>query len=71
MNGERQLLSEHPTPTLSRLFVSSEVVENADDMARWDERVRTITQRADAKVVAVRKRVGRDGRLLGYEVDIR
>jgi hypothetical protein len=71
VNGERRLLDQHQTPTLSRLFVSAEVVENADDMARWDERVRTITRRSDAKVVAVRKRVDQDGRVLGYEVDIR
>ena len=71
LNGERQRLAQHQSPTLSQLFVSAEVVENAEDMARWDERVRTLTQRSDAKVVAVRKRVAQDGRLLGYEVDIR
>jgi hypothetical protein len=71
LNGERQVLDQHQTPTLSRLFVGAEVIENEEDMAQWEERVRAITGRSQVKVIAVRKQVGQDGRVLGYEVDIR
>jgi hypothetical protein len=70
-HSERSSLGEHQTPTISQLFVSPEAVENAEDMGSWEARVRTITGRSDAQVVGVRKRLGQDGRLLGYDVDIR
>jgi hypothetical protein len=71
VNSERASLTEHQTPGISRLFVGAEVIENAEDMALWQDRIRTITGRSDARVLEVRKRLGQDGRLLGYEVDIR
>lgn len=71
VSGEREPRDRHQTPTISKLFVAAEVVENEQDMGHWQDRVRTITGRPDAKVVEVRRRVGQDGRVLGYEVDIR
>jgi hypothetical protein len=71
LNGERHSFTQHQTPTLSRLYVSAEVVENAEDNASWEQRARAITGRSDVRVLEVRKRLGQDGRLVGYEVDIR
>lgn len=70
-NGERHSGQGHQRPAISTLIVSSEVIENEKDTARLQERVRAITGRADAQVVEVRKRIGQDGSILGYEVDIR
>jgi hypothetical protein len=70
-NGERRVGDGHQRPTISTLLVSAEVVENEKDTARLQEQVRAVTGRSDAEVVAVRKQVGADGRVVGYEVDIR
>jgi hypothetical protein len=70
-NSERRGVEGHQRPTISTLLVSAEVVENEKDTAKLQEQVRTVTGRSDAQVVAVRKQVGNDGRVLGYEVDIR
>lgn len=71
LSSERPSLTEHQTPTISSLFVGAETVDNEEDMAQWEARIHTITGRSDAKVLRVRKRWGPDGRVLGYEVDIR
>jgi len=69
--GERQTLGRHHRPTASTLLIGAEVIENEADRAHLQERVRTLTGRSDAQVLEVRKRVSQDGRILGYEVDIR
>jgi hypothetical protein len=70
-NSERRLVDGHQKPTISTLLVSAEVIENEKDTVKLQERVRAVTGRSDAQVVAVRKQMGADGRVLGYEVDIR
>ena len=69
--GETHPTEKHQTPTISTLLVSAEVVENEGDKAQLQNRVRAMTGRSDAQVIEVRKRIGQDGRILGYEVDIR
>jgi uncharacterized coiled-coil protein SlyX len=70
-NSELRVSEGHQTPTISTLRVSAEIIENEKDTAKLQERLRALTGRLDAEVVAVRKQVGTDGRILGYEVDIR
>jgi hypothetical protein len=71
VNGERRVIEGHQRPTISTLLVSAEVIENEKDTAKLQEQVKAVTGRTDVQVVAVRKRVGNDGRILVYEVDIR
>jgi len=60
-----------PHPAISTLLMSTELIENEADQGQIQNRVRTMTGKSEAQVVGVRKRVGQDGRILGYEVDIR
>jgi hypothetical protein len=70
-SGERVALMEHPKRTTSTVFIAAETIDNEEDMSRWEDRIRSLTGRTDASILGVRKRVGADGHLLGYEVDIR
>jgi hypothetical protein len=70
-NSERHPGQGHQTPTISTLLISAEVIENEKDTVRLKDQVRALTGRPDAEVVQVRKRVGQDGSVVGYEVDIR
>ena len=69
--GERQLRLAHQSPTLATLLVESESIENEGDTAKLQERVRALTGRRDAEVVSVRKVLDKEGKTLGYQVDIR
>jgi len=69
--GEPHPSEKHQTPTVSTLLVSAEPVGNEEDKAHLENRVRAMTGRSDTQVIQVRKRIGQDGRILGYEVDIR
>lgn len=71
LNGERRPQEAHQTADISTVFLGADVIENKEDMVQIEARVRTITGRPQVKVVAVRRRLGKDGSLLGYEVDIR
>ena len=70
-NGERRRLLAHQTPTASTLVVGTEVIENTKDRGQLEQRLRELTGRPDARVIEVRKVVGKDGKITGYEVDIR
>jgi hypothetical protein len=70
LNSERDQQVAHPTPA-STILIGAEVVENEQDRTKIQDRVRVLTARPDAEVVAVRKVVDKDGKLRGYEVDIR
>lgn len=48
-----------------------DVVENEADRTKVQQRVRTLTGRPEAEVLEVRKVVGKEGKVTGYEVDIR
>ena len=69
-NSERWPLAAHQRPT-STLLMGVDVVEKEADKSSLQQRVRTLTGRPEAEVVAVRKVVNQDGRVSGYEVDIR
>jgi hypothetical protein len=70
-NSEPRGGAAHQNPTASTLLVGPEVVENAKDRGRLEQRLREFTGRTDARVLDVRKVVDRDGKTTGYEVDIR
>ncbi|HET6862853.1 MAG TPA: hypothetical protein VFH91_07385 [Pyrinomonadaceae bacterium] len=68
--GERPVDVEHPS-RIATLVLSPEVIENEEDKTKIEQRVRLVTGRSEAQVLAVRKMVGSDGKTLSYEVDIR
>lgn len=70
-NSERRGLGAHQNPTASAVLISPELIENAEDTGQVERVVRSITGRADVKVVKVRKVVDKEGKTRGYEVDIR
>jgi hypothetical protein len=70
-NGERPPLKTHQSAVTSTLVLSPEVVVDETDKGQIEQRVRTLTGRSNAEVVAVRKVVGPDGRIVSFEVDIK
>lgn len=68
--GERKLRPAHQNPTSATLFVGPEFIENEGDTVKLQERVRALTGRNDAEVGSVRKVLDKDGKTLGYQVDI-
>jgi hypothetical protein len=69
-NSERRQSTLHPRPT-STVLLDSEVIENDGDRTKIEHRVRTLTGRTDVEVVDVRKVTDQEGKVRGYEVDIR
>ncbi len=69
--GERQARVMHQSPTSATVYVIAEVAGNEEDKGRLQERVRALSGNANAEVVAVRKVQDKEGRTLGYQVDIR
>lgn len=69
-NGERPRAMPHQSPVITKVVLAPEVVANEADKSNIEQQVRVITGRKDAKVMAVRKLVHQDGRILGFEVDI-
>jgi hypothetical protein len=70
-NSERRGSFRHQTPSESILLIDPQIVENMEDKAQLQERLRTLTGRKNLEVLNVRKLVASDGKLQGYEVDIR
>ena len=70
-SGERRLGQVHQSPTSATLLVGTETIGNEGDKSKLQERVRAVSGRHDAEVVAVRKVIDKNGKTLGYEVDIR
>ncbi len=69
--SERRALGGHQTPTTATVLLGAEVVDNELDRSHLEQRVRTISGRSDAQIVAVRKVLDKDGKTVGYQVDIR
>ena len=69
--SERDPTRAHQNPTTATLLLGLEVVDNESDTASLRQRVRTLSGRSDAEIVAVRKVLDRDGKTVGYQVDIR
>jgi len=70
-NSERRGLAAHQNPAASTVLVSPELIENADDTGQVEQVVRTLTGRAEVRVLKVRKVFDKEGKTRGYEVDIR
>ena len=69
-SSERHRVSAPQSPAAT-LMVRPELIENAQDKARLQKLVRSLTGRTNAEVVDVRKVLAPDGQTRGYEVDIR
>ena len=69
-SGERGRVEGHQSPAITTVLMSAEAVENEADRPALEQRVRTLSGRTDAKVVAVRKVLDQDGKTVGYQVDI-
>jgi len=70
-NGGRRVQAEHQTQVVSTVILGPEMIENEKDRVQIEERVRALTGRTNAQVVDVRPRRDKDGKTVGYEVDIR
>ena len=68
-NGERASALRHQS-AVQTLLLGPEVVANETDTANIEQQVKTMSGRAGAKVLAVRKLVNAEGRTVGFEVDI-
>jgi hypothetical protein len=68
---ELQPRVRHQSLMSSTLLISPEVIANEEDKVQIEGRIRAMTGRPNVQVVEVRKKVDRDGKILGYEVDIR
>ena len=69
--GERQGRAMHQSPTSATVYVSAEAAANEEDKGKLQQRVRALSGQPNAEVVAVRKVLDKEGRILGYQVDIR
>jgi hypothetical protein len=70
-NSERRPFLAHQNPTPSIVLIGAELIENAQDKGQLEQVVRTFTGRSNIQVLNVRTVVDKDGRIRGYEVDIR
>ncbi|MBA3567807.1 MAG: hypothetical protein H0W28_00445 [Pyrinomonadaceae bacterium] len=68
--SERRAARGHQTPAPTTVLLGTEVVDNELDRSHLEQRVRTLSGR-DAQIVAVRKVLDKDGKTVGYQVDIR
>jgi hypothetical protein len=69
-NSERRASDAHQTQAISTVLISSELIDNAQDRSQVEQVVRTFTGRSDAQVLQIRKVPAKDGKVIGYEVDI-
>jgi len=70
-SGERHAAGRHQSPATTTVLLGSEVVDNELDRSHLQQRVRTLSGRTGAQIVAVRKVLDKDGKTVGYQVDIR
>ena len=69
--GERPQSIEHQSPVAMTVVLGPEVIANTEDKPQIAERVKALTGRSQVEILAVRKVLGSDGRVLSFEVDIR
>jgi hypothetical protein len=70
-NSERQGPFRHQNPGAQVLLVGPELIDNTEDKAHVEQVVRELTGRPDIQVADIRKVVDKNGKVRGYEVDIR
>jgi hypothetical protein len=61
----------HQSPVPMKVFLSREVVVNEEDTGQIARGVKELTGRKEVEVLNVRKVIGDDGKIRGFEVDIR
>lgn len=61
----------HQSPVATTVVLSPEAVGNEGDKGQIEQRVKALTGRNKVEVLAVRRILDSDGRILGLEVDIR
>ncbi|HEY3027895.1 MAG TPA: hypothetical protein VGJ55_17230 [Pyrinomonadaceae bacterium] len=69
--GELHRIERHQSTVAATLLLPPDVIGNEADRGSIERQVRSMTGRSDAVVTAVRRKVDPQGRLAGYEVDIR
>jgi hypothetical protein len=70
-NGERNATFLHQNRAETILLARPEVIESAEDKVKLEQQLRELKGRSDLKVLDVRKLTDADGKIKGYEVDIR
>ena len=70
-SSERPANEVHQSPVARTVVLSPEVVANEADKGQIERQVKALTGRDKVEVVAVRKVVDPDGKIRGFEVDIR
>jgi hypothetical protein len=70
-NGELPRPATHQSPSATTLVLGPEVIPNEADKPQIEQRIRALTGRDKAEVIAIRRVVDQDGRTLRFEVDIR
>ena len=70
-NSERRAYAAHQNPTATTVLISPELIENTQDKGKVERVVQTFTGCNEVQVTNLRKVVDKDGKTLGYEVDIR
>ncbi|HKR61075.1 MAG TPA: hypothetical protein VJS64_15250 [Pyrinomonadaceae bacterium] len=69
--GERGAGLTHQNPVAKSVLVTPEVVENQKDMSLLQEQLRAVSGNPKAEVGTIRKVVDKEGKTVGYQVDIR
>ena len=70
-NSELPLVNGHQSPVIEKVFLSREVVGNQSDTSQIEQQVKQLTRREKVEVVAVKEVLDNDGKIRGFEVDIR
>jgi len=70
-NGERNATFLHQNRAETILLVNAEVIESTEDKVRLEQHLRGLRGRDDLQVLSVRKLTDSEGKIKGYEVDIR
>ncbi|HEU4479441.1 MAG TPA: hypothetical protein VFR80_13060 [Pyrinomonadaceae bacterium] len=69
--SERRGEIKHQSPVPATIFVGAEVIDNQQDTSRLRDHLRALSGRENAEVGTIQKVVDKEGRTVGYKVDIR
>jgi hypothetical protein len=70
-NGERNATFLHQNRAETILLTNAEVIESIEDKVKLEQQLRKSRGREDLQVLSVRKLTDSEGKIHGYEVDIR
>jgi len=71
LSGERRGTSGHQIEAVSTVILGPEAIGNESDKGQLEQKVRALIGRADAQIIAIRRKQDETGKILRYEVDIR